>query len=63
VINEVTVVGSRCGHFPPALQALAQARIAVTPLIDAMYPLTAGEAAVMHAARPETLKILLQQRP
>jgi threonine dehydrogenase-like Zn-dependent dehydrogenase len=62
VINEVTVVGSRCGRFPPALQALAQERIAVTPLIDAIYPLTAGEAAVAHAARPGTLKILLQQR-
>jgi threonine dehydrogenase-like Zn-dependent dehydrogenase len=63
VINEVTVVGSRCGRFPPALQALAQARIAVTSLIDAMYPLTAGDEAVAHAARPGTLKILLQQRP
>jgi threonine dehydrogenase-like Zn-dependent dehydrogenase len=63
VINEVTVVGSRCGRFPPALQALAQARIAVTPLIDEIYPLAAGEAAVAHAARSGALKILLHQRP
>jgi threonine dehydrogenase-like Zn-dependent dehydrogenase len=63
VIHEVTIVGSRCGRFPPALQALAQGRVAVTPLIDAIYPLTAGDKAVAHAASPGTLKILLQPRP
>jgi threonine dehydrogenase-like Zn-dependent dehydrogenase len=60
VINEVTVVGSRCGRFPPALQALAQRRVAVSPLIDKIYPLTEGTAAVRHAARPGVLKILLR---
>jgi threonine dehydrogenase-like Zn-dependent dehydrogenase len=60
VINEITVVGSRCGRFPPALRALAQRRLAVTPLIDQIYPLTAGPEAVTHAARPGTCKILLR---
>jgi threonine dehydrogenase-like Zn-dependent dehydrogenase len=59
VINEVTVVGSRCGPFPPALRALAHQRVTVTPLIDQVYPLSAGSEAVAHAARPGTLKILL----
>lgn len=60
VINEITVIGSRCGRFPPALRALAQRRIAVTPLIDRIYPLTAGPEAVTHAAQPGTCKILLR---
>ncbi len=34
VINEITVIGSRCGRFPPALQALEHYRVAVAPLID-----------------------------
>ena len=60
VINEITVVGSRCGRFPPALQALEYQRVTVAPLIDRIYPLTEGLTAVTHAARPGTLKILLR---
>jgi len=60
VINEITVVGSRCGHFPPALQALAHGHVTVTPLIERAYPLDAGVQALEHAARPGTRKILLR---
>jgi len=60
VINEVTVVGSRCGPFPPALQALAQGKLSVTPLIDQIYPLVEGLAAMHHAAQPGVLKVLLR---
>jgi threonine dehydrogenase-like Zn-dependent dehydrogenase len=60
VINEVMLVGSRCGLFPPALEALAQKSVSVTPLIEKMYPLTEGLDAVAHAARPGTLKVLLR---
>jgi threonine dehydrogenase-like Zn-dependent dehydrogenase len=60
VINEITVVGSRCGRFPPALQALAQQRVTVTPLIEKTYPLAEGTAAVHHATRPGVLKVLLR---
>lgn len=59
VINEVTVVGSRCGRFPPALQALAQHQLSVTPLIEEIYPLSEGIKAVQRAAQPGVLKILL----
>jgi threonine dehydrogenase-like Zn-dependent dehydrogenase len=59
VINEVTVVGSRCGLFPPALDALAQKKISVTPLIEKVYPLAAGLEAVAHAGRRGAKKILL----
>jgi threonine dehydrogenase-like Zn-dependent dehydrogenase len=60
VIDEVTVVGSRCGPFPPALAALASGRIAVAPLVSAAYPLAEGVAAFAHAAQPATLKVLLR---
>ena len=60
VINEITVIGSRCGLFPPALNALREKRISVAPLIEKIYPLHDGIEAVSHAARPGTRKILLK---
>ncbi len=59
VVNEITVVGSRCGPFAPAITALAEGRIQVEPLIHAVYPLDEAEDALEHAARPGTLKVLL----
>lgn len=60
VVNEITVVGSRCGPFPDALQALREKSISVTPLIEKVYPLAEGLDAVAHASRPGTRKILLR---
>ncbi|MCA1844298.1 MAG: alcohol dehydrogenase catalytic domain-containing protein [Actinobacteria bacterium] len=58
VINEITVVGSRCGLFPRALQALTDGTVAVTPLIDATFALTDGLDAVAHGARSGVRKVL-----
>jgi threonine dehydrogenase-like Zn-dependent dehydrogenase len=60
VIDEVRVIGSRCGPFPVAIQALADRRIDVRPLIEAVYPLVQAERAFEHAARPGVRKILLR---
>jgi threonine dehydrogenase-like Zn-dependent dehydrogenase len=60
VINEITVVGSRCGPFAPALAALQDKSVAVTPLIEGIYPLTKGIEAIAHGARRGARKILLQ---
>jgi threonine dehydrogenase-like Zn-dependent dehydrogenase len=60
VINEINVIGSRCGLFPDALEALAGKQVAVTPLIEQIYSLADGVAAISHAARPGARKILLQ---
>lgn len=60
VIHEITVVGSRCGLFTDALDALAKKSIAVTPLIEKIYSLADGVEAVGHASRPEARKILLR---
>jgi threonine dehydrogenase-like Zn-dependent dehydrogenase len=59
VVGEVTVVGSRCGPFAPALRLLAQGQIKVREMIDTRYPLSQGPAALEHAARPGVLKVLL----
>jgi threonine dehydrogenase-like Zn-dependent dehydrogenase len=60
VIHEISVVGSRCGRFEPALDALAAASIDVTPLISARRPLARADEALRLAAAPGTLKVLLE---
>lgn len=60
VINEITVVGSRCGHFPPALHALEMQHIKVEPFLEAIYSLSNAIQAVEHAARPGACKIFIQ---
>jgi len=59
VVNEITLVGSRCGPFPPALRLLAERRVDVEPLIEARYPLSDGIAAMEHAARKGAMKVLV----
>jgi threonine dehydrogenase-like Zn-dependent dehydrogenase len=60
VVAEVTVVGSRCGPFTPALRLLAQTAVYVEPLIDAEYPLADGLTAFAHATQPGVRKVLLR---
>jgi threonine dehydrogenase-like Zn-dependent dehydrogenase len=60
VVNELTVVGSRCGPFPPALGLLAERRVAVEPLVHARYPLGGALEAFEHAERPGVLKVVLE---
>ncbi len=59
VVNEVTIVGSRCGPFAPALDLLAQQKVDVESLVHARYPLIDGVAALDHATKPGVLKVLL----
>ncbi|HEX7407859.1 MAG TPA: alcohol dehydrogenase catalytic domain-containing protein [Candidatus Binatia bacterium] len=63
VINEITVIGSRCGSFPPALHALEAGSIDVQSLIAARFPLRDGVRALQAAASPGVLKVLLQISP
>lgn len=59
VVDEITVVGSRCGPFEAALRLLAHGLIDVEPMIDADYPLDQALAAFDRAAQPGALKVLL----
>jgi len=60
VVDEVQVLGSRCGPFPAALRLLAQGLVDVTPLIEAEYPLDDAVAAIKHAGQKGTLKVLVR---
>lgn len=60
VINEIEVVGSRCGRFGPALDALERGLIDPVPLISAIFPLEEAPTALACAAEPSCFKILLK---
>lgn len=60
VVDEIRVVGSRCGPFETALHHLSNQSVDPLPLIEAIYPLVDGLAACEHASRSGVLKILLQ---
>ena len=60
IINEVTLIGSRCGVFEPAINALATGMIYVDDLVDETYPLEKIHDAVRHAMMPSSLKVLLR---
>ncbi|MFL6373882.1 MAG: alcohol dehydrogenase catalytic domain-containing protein [Pyrinomonadaceae bacterium] len=59
VVDEITIVGSRCGRFAPALDLLASDQVSVERLITDTVPLSQGIQAMERAAMPATLKILL----
>src|SRR6266481_7559044 len=60
VVNEITVIGSRCGRFQPALDALAAGKIDPRPLIDSTFALEDSIAAFDAASNPLNFKILLR---
>ncbi len=59
VINEVAVVGSRCGDLEVAIDWLKRGAVDPTPLIAARYPLVQADEALQHAAMPNVLKVLV----
>ena len=63
VINEIRVVGSRCGTFPRAIDAMRTGRIDPTPLIAETAPLSDGQRAFERAAEPGALKVLVRVGP
>jgi threonine dehydrogenase-like Zn-dependent dehydrogenase len=60
VVDEITLVGSRCGPFAPALELLARGAVDPRPLVDERYRLSEALAAFEHAAKPGALKILVE---
>jgi len=60
VIDEITLVGSRCGPFEPALRLLKNRKIRVDDLISAEFPLENGLEALKSAQQPDALKVLLR---
>src|SRR5205085_8496589 len=60
VVDEISVVGSRCGRFAPAFDLLRSQKIDVESLISAEFKLAEGVRAMARAAEAGTMKILLR---
>lgn len=60
VINEVSVIGSRCGDFDAAIAMLAAERVRVLPLLQRIAPLDEGVEALESAGRAGALKVMLK---
>lgn len=60
VIDEITVLGSRCGQFPPALRLLKNNRIDFKPFISGIYSIDDAIDAFEANKSKETLKILIK---
>lgn len=60
VVNEISVVGSRCGRFAPALQLLKQDAVDVGSLISDEFALSDGVSAMRRAAERDVMKVLLR---
>lgn len=60
VVDEISIVGSRCGRFAPALELLASKKIRVSDLIEDEFVLRDGVKAFERAAEKGSLKVLLR---
>ena len=59
VIDEITVIGSRCGPFRPAIKALETKSVDVTPLISKVFPIENGIDAMNYASQKGVMKVIL----
>ena len=62
VVDEISIVGSRCGRFSPALDLLKKAAIDVDSLISEEYPLSNGVHAMRRAGTKGVMKVLFGRR-
>ncbi len=60
IVNEITLVGSRCGRFEPALRLLASGKVRVDEMISDSMPLSRAPEAFARAAERGVLKVLLR---
>jgi threonine dehydrogenase-like Zn-dependent dehydrogenase len=60
VVDEITLIGSRCGPFAPALRILENRLVDPTLLIDDRFPLDKGLEAFERVVQPGIIKVLLQ---
>jgi alcohol dehydrogenase len=59
IVNEITMVGSRCGRFEPALNLLQSRSVNVADMISDAFPLSAAPSALDRAAKRGVMKVLL----
>jgi alcohol dehydrogenase len=59
IVNEISLIGSRCGRFEPALELLCIGAVRPAPMISRRFPLAQAPEAFAEAARKGALKVLL----
>jgi threonine dehydrogenase-like Zn-dependent dehydrogenase len=60
VVDEITILGSRCGRFQPALDLLKKGAIDIDSLISEEYSLARGVHAMERASKKGVLKVFLR---
>jgi threonine dehydrogenase-like Zn-dependent dehydrogenase len=60
VVDEITLVGSRCGNYPAGLRALVSGLIQVGDMVDSIFSLDQGYKAITRAGQPGVLKVLIR---
>lgn len=60
VVDEITLVGSRCGNYPAGLRALATGLVQVGEMVDSVFALEQGLEAIARAGEPGVLKVLIR---
>jgi len=60
IVNEITLVGSRCGRFEAALPLLSAGKVHVGSMISEEFPLNQAPEAFAEAAKKGVLKVLLR---
>jgi len=63
VVDEITLIGSRCGPFDKAIELMTSGKIDVSDMVDATYPLEKAITAFGHAQRAGAMKVLVRCRP
>lgn len=60
VVDEITLVGSRCGNYPVGLRALSSGLVQVGEMVDTVFLLEQGLEAIERAGQPGVLKVMIK---
>jgi len=60
VVNEIHIIGTRCGPFPPAIRALSNRWIKVTDMISEIFPLNRYKEAFLRNNEKNTIKVIFE---
>ncbi|MCS7102398.1 MAG: alcohol dehydrogenase catalytic domain-containing protein [Candidatus Korarchaeum sp.] len=60
VVNEVSIIGSRCGPFRQAISLLKRGRVSVDELVTSVYPLEEGVEAIRRSFERDQVKVQIE---
>ena len=60
VINEISIIGSRCGIFGPPLRLMNEGLVDPSPLVDEVFPFERAEQAFRKSQEPGVFKVLME---